>query len=301
MRSLLIALFFVYGSTAQEIDFKGSVIAADTNEPIPFVNLSFLNTFKGTSTNEDGVFNMELAKEYLNTTIHISSLGYKDTIVSAQWLYTKKKIALLTDSFALEEVVLTENLTDSYFLNPVASRSITSGFTSSSTPWVLALYFPNEEEGERIASSITVYFQKDKKFKRDIAKFRLRLYSVDPVTKEPNVDLLRKSIVLETQMNKEFVRIDIADFGVKFPKDGLFIGLEWLFVPYNWYTETVVHPTSNQAVLEDRFAPTFGGIYQENKKYKLMVYGMGVWRDFGVTSPDDSKNLVPAISLKVSK
>jgi len=54
-------------------------------------------------------------------------------------------------------------------------------------------------------------------------------------------------------------------------------------------------------MVEDRFAPTFGAVYNKNQNFKTMVYGMGSWTDFKVKSKDNSENLIPAISLKLLK
>ncbi len=54
-------------------------------------------------------------------------------------------------------------------------------------------------------------------------------------------------------------------------------------------------------MVENRFAPTFGAVYNKNQNFKTMVYGMGSWTDFMVRSKDNSENLIPAISLKLLK
>lgn len=294
-------LFVALQVQAQEVLFEGHVYDSKTKEPIPYVNLSFLNTLKGTSTDDDGHFYIDVQKSLLEKELHISSLGYNDTIVIAKDIYKTKKFHLVEESFELDEVVVVQSLGNSNVLNPISSYSITSGFSSSSTPWVLALYFPNIGAQKKFVSKVTVFFQKDKSFKRPASKFRLRIYDVDAITKKPNKDILRKSIVLETEKDKDYVSIDLKALNIKMPSEGVYVGLEWLFVPHNWYTETFIHPLTNKKVVEDRFAPTFGGVYNKNQNYKAMVYGMGQWTDFTVKSKDKAKNFIPAISLKISK
>ncbi|WP_298504777.1 carboxypeptidase-like regulatory domain-containing protein [uncultured Maribacter sp.] len=301
MRCFIFLFLTVLQLQGQEILFEGHVYDHKTKEPIPYVNLSFLNTLKGTSTDDNGHFYIDVQESFLEKQLHISSLGYNDTIVTAKDIYKSKKFHLVEESFELDEVVVTQSLGNSDVLNPVSSYSLTSGFSSSSTPWVLALYFPNIGAQKKFVSKVTVFFQKDKNFKRPASKFRLRIYDVDVKTKKPNQDVLRKSVVLETQKDKDYVSIDLEALHIKIPKQGVYVGLEWLFVPYNWYATTLVHPLTNKKVVEDRFAPTFGGVYNKNQNYKAMVYGMGQWTDFTVKSKDKAKNFIPAISLKVSK
>lgn len=272
---VLILVLFTLNSSAQEVLFEGHVLDHKTKEPIPFVNLSFLNTLKGTSTDEKGHFFLDLQTPYLEKQVHISSLGYNDTIVVAKDIFKAKRFEMVEESFELDEVVVSGSFGSSDVLNPISSYSLTSGFSSSSTPWVLALYFPNIGAQEKYIDKVTVFFQKNNRLKRPTSKFRLRIYDVDSKTKTPINDILRKSIVLESDIKEDFVSIDLGALHLKIPKSGIYIGVEWLFVPYNWYRNTVVDPISKKKMVEDRFAPTFGAVYNKNQNYKTMVYGMG--------------------------
>lgn len=298
---LLLSFLATFNLNAQEILFEGHVFDHKTKNPIPYVNLSFLNTLKGTSTDGEGHFFLDIPESYLEKQVHISSLGFKDTIVVAKDIFKLKRFEMVEESFELDEVVVSESYGNSMVLNPISSYSLTSGFSSSSTPWVLALYYPNIGAQKKYVEKVGIFFQKNKNFKRSLAKFRLRIYDVDPKTKKPGKDILRKSIVLESNINEDFVSIDLSAFNLKIPKSGIYIGVEWLFVPYNWYTNTYQHPITKKKLVEDRFAPTFGAIYNKNQNFKAMVYGMGEWTDFKVKSKDNSENLIPAISLKLMK
>lgn len=301
MRCMLFSLFIVLQLNAQEVLFEGHVYDHRTKEPIPYVNLSFLNTLNGTSTDENGHFFQDIPQEYLGKQVHLSSLGYNDTIVSAKTIYDEKRFEMAGESFELDEVVVTEALGNSDVLNPVNSYSLTSGFSSSSTPWVLALYFPNIGAQNKYVEKVTVFLQKNPAFEERSAKFRIRIYDVDGIAKKPGRDILHKSIVLESEVDKDYVSINLSAFQIMVPETGIYIGREWLFIPSNWYMNIFQHPITNKKMVEDRFAPTFAGIYNRNQNYKTMVYGMGQWNDFTVKSKDRSQNFIPAISLKISK
>ncbi len=301
MRFLLFSLLIALQVNAQEVLFEGKVYDNSTKEPIPFVNLSFLNTLKGTSTDEKGHFFMDLPSPYLENQVHISSLGYKDTIVTAKQIFTSKRFDMVGESFELDEVLVTGDFGNSDVLNPVSSYSLTSGFSSSATPWVVALYFPNLGAQKKYIDKLTVFLKKSENFNRESAKFRIRIYDVDETTRKPANDLLRKSIVLEHRVEQDFVSLDVAAFNIEMPRNGIYIGLEWLFVPYNWYKETRKNPLTNKLIVEDRFAPTIQGMYTQNQNYKVMVYGMGEWTDFKVRSRNNKENFIPAVSLKLKK
>ena len=302
MRYILFPLLFIaFQLQAQEVLFEGHVYDNKTKEPIPYVNLSFLNTLKGSSTDDDGHFYLDIPSPYLDKKVHISSLGYNDTIVDAKVLYASKRIDMVEESFELDEVVVIQNLGNSDVLNPISSYSLTSGFSSSATPWVLATYFPNIGGQKKYVDKVTIFLKKNENFQRESAKFRIRIYDVDPVTKKPSGDILRKSIVLEHNVEKDYVSIDLSAFAIELPRSGIYIGLEWLFVPSNWYVQKEINSITNKTVIEDRFAPTFRGVYTQNQNYKVMIYGMGEWTDFKVRSKNNTKNFIPAVSLKLKK
>jgi len=294
-------MFIAFQVHAQDVLFEGHVYDGKTKEPIPYVNLSFLNTLKGSSTDEQGHFFLDVPKHFLDKQVHISSLGYNDTIVDARTLYASKRMNMVEESFELDEVVVTENFGNSDVLNPISSYSLTSGFSSSATPWVLGLYFPNIGAQKKYVDKVTVFLKKNENFKRTSAKFRIRIYDVDPLSKKPSGDLLRKSIVLEHNVERDYVSIDLAAFNIEMPQAGIYVGLEWLFVPSNWYIQNEIDPISNKKVVEDRFAPTFRGVYTQNQNYKVMIYGMGEWTDFKVRSRNNSQNFIPAVSLKLKR
>ena len=291
-------IVFLSGVYAQEIRLEGYVRDAQTKAPIPYVNLSILNTLKGTSTDESGFFFFDVPEVFLEKTMHISALGYEDHMLHLKDIKDSGTIVLKESVFELDEVVIADELGNTEILNPISSYSITSGFTSSATPWVLALYFPNIGERQKVVDKVVVYFQDPEDTDKKEAKFRLRIYDVDPHTGTPGNDLLRQSLILNSPANAAFLSIDLSEYQIVAPRDGVYIGLEWLFIPSNWYRSVRIDPITKEKHVEDRFAPTFGGVYSSNFNYKTMIYGMGSWSPFGVVSREGDKTFVPAISLK---
>lgn len=67
---------------AQVLILSGQVINEDTREPVPYCNISLLNTTMGTSTGEAGNFELRLPKEIEHAMLSFSSLGYETRTVS---------------------------------------------------------------------------------------------------------------------------------------------------------------------------------------------------------------------------
>ena len=100
---LLVTSFCV---SQEDIKVKGTVISTTTTQPLESVNIVNLNLVKGTSTNDDGKFEI-LAK--VNDTLHFSYIGYKSIRVKVtnDWLkFGDVKIEMTELALALEEVVV---------------------------------------------------------------------------------------------------------------------------------------------------------------------------------------------------
>ena len=118
MRYFVVFLFlFIYSfAFSQKKDnpqlFSGTIIAAETQIPLPNVHVINTNLVKGTIADEKGQFEI-IAR--VNDTLNISSIGYK-TIqirVTNDWLKFKNaKIQLTEKVYVLDEVVVKKhNLT----------------------------------------------------------------------------------------------------------------------------------------------------------------------------------------------
>ena len=68
-------ILFSNSAYAQITKVRGVVKDAETNEPVPFVNVTFKNSSIGTITNTDGEYFLE-SREYYDSII-VSFVGYK--------------------------------------------------------------------------------------------------------------------------------------------------------------------------------------------------------------------------------
>lgn len=106
MQKQLLSILFLAFSTLISAQITGN-ITDQNNEPLPFVNILIENTYKGTTSNDDGYYELNIStlKTY---TIVYSSLGYKT--VKKEVSITKFPYQLdikLTEEFvSLNEVVI---------------------------------------------------------------------------------------------------------------------------------------------------------------------------------------------------
>lgn len=113
MKQFLTLLFLIsiitFGNAQDKTFVKATIVKSDGVTPLEDVNIVNLNQVKGTTTDQEGAFEI-VAK--VNDTLHLSYLGYKSikVRVTNDWIKYKSstatKITLTELAFALEEVVV---------------------------------------------------------------------------------------------------------------------------------------------------------------------------------------------------
>ncbi|PIX32812.1 MAG: hypothetical protein COZ59_12020 [Bacteroidetes bacterium CG_4_8_14_3_um_filter_31_14] len=107
---LLLILVFTNNLFAQnnvQIILKGSVHSVSSDEPVSFATVHIQKTTIGTITAEDGKFELPFESRYLNDTLIISSVGYKQVKLLISQIKLKQFLHIeIEDSlFLLNEVV----------------------------------------------------------------------------------------------------------------------------------------------------------------------------------------------------
>lgn len=108
---LLLATFLCFTTlciSQNDTTVKGIVMSTSTNAPLESVNIVNLNQVIGTSTDNEGAFEI---KAQVNDTLHLSYLGYKSikVRVTNDWIkFGATKIEMTEVALALEEVVVNQ-------------------------------------------------------------------------------------------------------------------------------------------------------------------------------------------------
>ncbi len=301
MRFTILLVLFGFGGFAQSHLAKGYVHDIDTNQPISYVNISILESSIGTSSDENGRFELEIEDKDLNKQVHLSSLGYLDSIISVVNLIKLDKIFLKAKFEQLDEVVISKKFEERFLVvNPIDEGDLCAGYgTDFRYPWILALYFPYDEtyKNTDFLKSVKFYFGN---FKNRKSNFRLRIFSVDE-NGLPHEDLLKESVVVELKKNQRDVDIDISNFNLIFPRHGFYVALEWLYIPYNAQEVTFcLDSKCKKKEKRIRHNPIFSAFCDNEEKFKVAMFVSGVWK-FKVANRYKSEDrLIPAISLTLS-
>lgn len=126
---LYIALIFF--SSLGFAQVKGK-LTAPNGEPVPFANITVAGTFNGTSSNEDGLYTLNI-KEKDTYTIIFQSLGFKSREVKIE--ITKLPfvldVTLQEEQYTLDEVVIgNENPANTIIENAIKNRKANSAKTA---------------------------------------------------------------------------------------------------------------------------------------------------------------------------
>jgi hypothetical protein len=103
---LLIVFLFcnLYGIAQETREIKGRLLNSETNQPIPFANVTLANQAKGTMSNQEGYFQLYIGHPQANTRINISCLGYQSLFLQPQEIVKMKTIKLKAIAYNLSEV-----------------------------------------------------------------------------------------------------------------------------------------------------------------------------------------------------
>lgn len=105
--SQIIFLLYILSGNAQTISITGKIVNADTEEALPFANVSTIQSKIGTATNGDGNFNLIIKTTDLTDTLLFSFIGFESIKKPIESLTVSDNIIMLKPSTeTLEEFVL---------------------------------------------------------------------------------------------------------------------------------------------------------------------------------------------------
>ncbi|MEM7551376.1 MAG: serine hydrolase [Bacteroidota bacterium] len=108
LKSVLIALFIFscFFAQAQTQIIRGTIIDANTKEPLVFATIALENNRLGTISNSKGEFRLRVPKEYQNQSMRISFIGYKLFEIPLSSIKGKQTFDLKPEDYILNEVVV---------------------------------------------------------------------------------------------------------------------------------------------------------------------------------------------------
>lgn len=286
---LLFILLFVSNLSAQ---FFGTVKDSLTGKPIPYVNIWVENENIGTTSNENGFFELALKD---NKNIVFSALGFETKIIPS---LEAKNVLLNPKVYQLEEVVV-ENLKKTKELEIGDAKKIHHTQLSGDKPWIYGKLFPFQEKYNETPYIKSISFYSNSEIKE--AKLKIRIYEMNDSI--PSNDLLYEELIVSVKKGMKKNTIDVSKNKIKFSENGIVIGLEWLIIDENKYIFEYKLGKSKSKHEQISYAPSLVINYSETEI--SFRYSGGKWIKNKIHKSNDgkiwdSKVMTPAINLTLT-
>lgn len=222
MKLLIILLLTPVWTLSQNI-IKG-VVTNSKGVALPYTNIVSMTKSTGTITNEKGEF--EIDNIAYTDSIKISNVAFVPRILAVKDLHPDEKI-VLTDSIKKLEGIIIVNFNKFKTIQTLGFLNYSNNGEFKMLPGnQLATFVPNNFKRKGWIKG--VYF-KVKNFGKCKNSIRVRLLNVDTTEFKPGTDILNQNITLSTDDLKKTNYINLSDYKIILPKEGVFIVIEWLY------------------------------------------------------------------------
>jgi hypothetical protein len=266
----LLAIIFLLISNFGFSQIKAVIFDKETKEKISYVNIWIENENIGTTSNANGEFIIENSEGEI---LILSSLGYETMKINLKKV--PSKIFLLPKSYELDEVIVSTKKEN--------KEKVIGAFKDSE----IGLYYATEKNPEikaRLFDFDTTYsetrFLKSIKFSiySDVknAKFNIRFYSVGK-NGQPDKPIYEKNIIGVSKKGTKDLEIDLSDFNIYFPNDGLFVSYEWLIIKENEFKLLFPIKDSKKRIEKTLYEPKVG-LLPIKHNTNTWLYKNGKWK-----------------------
>jgi hypothetical protein len=288
--SLLLLPLSLFGQT----QIQGSIIDKLKGEQVPFATVGLIKENIGGNADENGQFSITSTKQQQDDTLIVSSMGYQTRKVPLSTLSQHKgTIALSPLPTALKEVVVRNDYKWTYSTLNDFSGCGHEFVSSSGYHTQLAQHFDVGTSGA-ILSSVAICRFSIPLIAREKARFRIRVYDMDPVTRAPSTDLCNQ--VIEVSTKSSHVVVDMQPYNILIPNKDFFVAVEWLKIPYNEQRVDWKGPNGEKQV-HISYSPSIGWTKQKNDTMQAWVLNYknewSLWR-----SPFNKTSVSIAATLK---
>lgn len=229
MKNHILLFLFTISATAQ---IKGVVRDSITKEPIAYVSVWVENKTIGASSEIDGTFDINSSPD---VKLQFSILGYKNKVakINKDGFYY-----LVPENTIIEEVIIK---------NKRNTKSIKIGHSNKSNishllgnyPQILAKKFDYDSiyKATPFLKEIEVFT----KSPIENAIFKLRVLEFDSIKQLPGKSLISEDVIVKVKKGKKNNVINVSQYNIEFPKNGIVIGIENIIVDSNKYTHKAMH------------------------------------------------------------
>ena len=218
----IIWVFIVFSQFAFS-QIQGIVKDSLSGKPIPYVNIWVENENIGTTTEENGEFNISVSQKRKN--LIVSVIGYQKKIIK---ISQSKNIFLSPSDFQIQEVIISNRKNTKEIEIGKTNSLISQAFESG--PKIDLKYFPYFPSYKKTKYIKKIVINTDNRLEE--ALIRMHLYSVGKDSL-PEKELLTKDLIISVKSGTRNNKINLTSFDLKMPTEGVFVGFEKLMIEKN--------------------------------------------------------------------
>ncbi len=292
MKIIILLFCFVNISVFAQSKISGKVIDSETKQGIAFVSIIYLNdaSLQGGYTDSLGNFNIKV----LDLEFQVSCIGYQTLKLKGKELTPNQIIELKPLIYVLNAVEIkpkklkTKQL--GYFKNKIYSKLVMNPkqallFRKLSN--YVVQYIANKTDDNnlfitKLKYNLSNHLKKPSPVNEkgcETSLLRVHLFEVDKNTNKPSKELLTKNIIFNNDCQKDNLIVDVVDENIYMPKNGIFVGLEFIdnkrSVASTNYPFYVVNLVDDKKVIN-----TYVSSHQEN--WKPIMGGFKFNVQFGI-------------------
>jgi hypothetical protein len=276
----LLWVFILIGFSAFS-QIKG-IVVDENDKPIPYVNIWVENENIGTTSEEDGSFNIDTNDK--NKNLFFSIIGFeKKTVKVAE----ASKVVLQSITNELDEVVIFNKKETKEIQIGIVENTIFQAFDNG--PKNDIKFFPYNPKYNKTKYIKQVKIATDSKIEK--ATLKLHFFAVDE-NGFPGSELLKKDLIVTIKNGGKSTKIDVSDFNLIMPKKGIFVGFEKLMIENNKLERTSIDRNTNLTVTQKLYYPFVLYNYVQNHVGFTFLSGKWIRNDDNKTARYE-----PAISL----
>ena len=213
----IILLLFSLSLFAQK-STEGIIKDAETDEPIPYVNIGIVKKDKGTVSTDEGKFEFEIPSNLMNDTIKLSSIGYQPKSMLAKdfvaILKTNPIIKLLPEITELDEVVVSnKKLKEKVVGNKTKSKKMKGAFSYAVAGNEVGIKVKIKDSPTYIEKfHVNVVSNTSEK-----VKFRMNFYNIKDGL--PNEKIINENIIFSINVKEGDFTLDLEKYDIVVEED----------------------------------------------------------------------------------
>ncbi len=217
---LFVLLFLPLVKGQSQVVVKGTIVDANSSDPIPYVNIGLLGKNKGTVSDEKGYYSIKASS--LKDTVGFSAIGFGKFNITVAELKQDGNIKLVPRSYTVPEVeVLAEKLgKEKIYGFKIKKRKNSVSYGSAQLGTEMGARIRIGKKTLIKSAHFTINHAKG-----DSMFFRLNLYSFKYGRIGEN--LLKENIIIERPQQAGILSVDLTPYQIILDQDVL-LSLEWI-------------------------------------------------------------------------